>query len=115
MTETTTLPEGDYAIVEILGHRTLVGRVSEVERFGSKLMQIEPIWRGALIDPVMVSGGSIYFYTPCSRTVAAERAPDAAYQLPPPVRAVMPPALLAAPESDAGWDAAIDIEEEEDA
>ena len=38
------MPEGEYAIVEILGHRTLVGRVTEVDRFSCKMLQIEPLF-----------------------------------------------------------------------
>jgi hypothetical protein len=30
-----SLPEGDYAIVELIGHQTLVGRFAEVDRFGT--------------------------------------------------------------------------------
>ena len=33
----TDMPPGDYAIVEALGHRTLIGRVCEIERFGTKM------------------------------------------------------------------------------
>ena len=39
-----TMPDGEYAIVEALGHRTLVGRVTEIERFGTKMLQVEPLF-----------------------------------------------------------------------
>ncbi|MFD2578766.1 hypothetical protein ACFSTD_09620 [Novosphingobium colocasiae] len=42
--DASALPEGEYAIVEALGHRTLVGRVAEVERFGTKMLQVEPLF-----------------------------------------------------------------------
>lgn len=93
------LPAGDYAIVEVLGHRTIVGRVEEVERFGAKLMSIQPLYRGELLDAVLIGGGSIYQFTPCSRETAALRAPKEDWQLPPSVRAVLPPAMLPAPEA----------------
>ena len=95
--KSAALPEGEYAIVELLGHRTLIGRVAEVERFGTKMLQIEPILAGRLLDPVLHGGGSIYAFTPCSRDVAAERAPMELWQLPPTVRAIAPPSLLSAP------------------
>ena len=79
---TAFLPDGEYAIAEILGHRTLIGRVTEVERFGSKLMAIEPILAGKLLPAVLIGGGSIYQYTPCSKERAAERAPTEEYYLP---------------------------------
>lgn len=94
-----TLPNGDYAIVEILGKRTLIGRVTEIERFGQKLMSIEPIFASQLQEPVLIGGGSIYMFTPCSAEVALKRQPKEVWQLPPAVAAVIPPAMLPAPSS----------------
>ena len=94
----TTLPAGEYAIVEIMGHRTMIGRVEEVERFGAKLLQIEPLLAGNLLTPVMIGGASIYQFTPCSAAIAAEQAPKEEWQLPPSVRAVIPAALLPDPD-----------------
>jgi hypothetical protein len=34
-------PADEYAIVEIMGHRKHVGRIREVERFGSKMLQVD--------------------------------------------------------------------------
>lgn len=91
------LPEGEFAIVEILGHRTLIWRMSEVERFGSKLLQIEPFFGDAMLGPVLLGGGSIYQLTPCSAEVAFKRRPTMAYQLPVSVQATLPAALLPPP------------------
>lgn len=88
------LPAGDYAIVEVLGHRTIIGRVEEVERFGTKLMSIEPLFNGHLLAAVLIGGSSIYQFTPCSAETAAKRQPKNAWQLPASVAAVLPPALL---------------------
>lgn len=98
--DTKPLPAGEYAIVEVLGHRTLVGRVEEIERFGTKLMQIEPLYRGELLDPVLIGGSSIYQFTACTADTAAARAPKHDWQLPASVRAVLPAALLTAPAED---------------
>lgn len=92
------LPAGEYAIVEVLGHRTIIGRVEEVERFGTKLLSIEPVFNGELLDAVLIGGSSIYQFTPCSAAVAVERQPKEDWQLPPSVRAVLPERLLPAPE-----------------
>lgn len=94
------LPPGEYAIVEVLGHRTYVGRVEEVERFGSKLLSIEPLYQGRLLPPVLLGGGSLYQFTPCSREVAERRGPKQEWELPTSVRAAMPAAALPAPEAD---------------
>lgn len=92
------LPEGEFAIVEALGHRTLVGRVSEVERFGTKMLQVEPFFGNVMLAPVLLGGGSIYQFTPCSARTAYDRRPQQTYQLPPSVAATIPP--LALPSND---------------
>lgn len=108
-TEPKGLPDGDYAIAEIMGHRKLIGRVTEVERFGAKLMSIEPVLNGELLPPVLVGGSSIYQFTPCSKERAAERAPKEAYYLPASIRAALPPTALPAPSFDE-----VDDEDEEE-
>lgn len=90
------LPEGEYAIVEVLGHRTLIGRITEVERFGAKLMSIEALFGRELLPAVLISGASIYQFTPCAAEVAAARAPRKEWQLPSSIRAVLPPVALPA-------------------
>ena len=120
MSEETTsaLPDGEYAIVEVLGHRTIVGRVTEVERFGSKLMSIEPLYKDSLLEAVLIGGGSIYQFTPCSKERAAARQPKSDWQLPVSIRAVLPTELLPAPDLDAGpivFGSEIDDEEGVDA
>lgn len=102
------LPDGDYAIVELLGHRTLVGRISEIERFGSKLLQIEPIWRDQLLTPTLHHGNSIYGLTPCSRDVARQRQAKHEYQLPAPVLATIAPEALPAPPAPATVETLVD-------
>lgn len=108
------LPDGEYAIVEVMGHRTIIGRVTEVERFGAKLMAIEPLFTGKLLPAVMIGGGSIYQYTPCSAEVAAKRAPTKAYLLPPSVAATLPPAMLPAPAAEQAFSSTFLDDEEDD-
>jgi hypothetical protein len=102
MTDATSLaadalPEGDFAIVEALGHRTLVGRVAEVERFGTKMLQIEPFFGDVMLAPVLLGGGSIYQLTPCSAETAETayaRRPKQTWQLPASIVATVPPIAL---------------------
>ena len=99
MTATTPIaagemPGGEYAIVEALGHRTLVGRIAEVERFGTKMLQVEPLFGDVMLGPVFLSGASIYQLTPCAPEIALARRPKHSYQLPPSVAAVVPPSAL---------------------
>lgn len=92
------LPAGEYAIVEALGHRTLIGRVAEIERFGTKMLQVEPLFGDVMLGPILLGGGSIYQFTPCSAETAFARRPQHAYQLPPSVAAIVPPAALTSNE-----------------
>lgn len=88
------MPAGDYAIVEALGHRTLVGRIAEVERFGTKMLQVEPLFDGVMLGPVLLGGASIYQLTPCSADVAFQRRPTSNYQLPASIFATVPATAL---------------------
>ncbi len=88
------LPEGDFAIVEALGHRTLVGRIAEVERFGTKMLQIEPFFGEVMLGPVLLGGGSIYQLTPCTAQIAFARRPTQPYNLPSSVAATIPAIAL---------------------
>lgn len=102
MSETTQgHPPGEYAIVELFGHTTLVGRIGKVERFGAKMLALEPIYRGELLPAVFHGGAAIYRLTPCTAAVAYARAPTTIWQVPAPIRAVIPQPLLAASEGDA--------------
>ena len=100
------LPDGEYAIVEILGYSTLVGRIAEVERFGTKMMAVECLFRGELLPVIFQGGASIYRMTPCSKAVAWHRGPKHTYQLPPAVAAIVPPELLPPPELEPAWNEA---------
>ena len=91
---TDALPEGEWAIVELMGHQTLVGRMAEVERFGTKMLALEPLFNGHLLPVIFQGGAAIYRLTPCSAAVAWARQPKNAYQLPPSIAATLPAAAL---------------------
>lgn len=88
------LPPGEWAIVELFGHSTLIGRICEVERFGTKMLAIEPLFNKALLSTVYHGGAAIYRLTPCSAAIAWERQPTQRYELPPTIFATVPPAAL---------------------
>lgn len=90
------LPPGEYAIVELFGHTTLVGRIAEIERFGAKMLAIEPLFKNMLLPVVFHGGAAIYRLTPCSAQIAWERQPTRDYQLPPSILSIVPVALLTA-------------------
>lgn len=92
------MPEGDYAIVEVLGHRTYVGRVTEIERFGTKMLQVEPMFGDVMLGPVQIGGGSIYQLTPCTAAIAYARRPQETWQIAAPVAATIPPIALPSSE-----------------
>lgn len=94
----TALPPGDYAIVEMFGHTKLIGRMSETERFGQKLLALEPIYQGELMPAMMIGGAAIYCLTPCTPAVALVQSPKSEWGLPESLRATLPPRMLAAPE-----------------
>jgi hypothetical protein len=89
-----TLPEGEYCILELFGHQTLVGRYSEAERFGAKMLAIEILFNGVMLPPVFHGGAAIYRLTPCTAMVAWSRQPKDIYQLPPSIAATLPPKAL---------------------
>ena len=94
-------PSGEYAIVELFGHTTLIGRIAEVERFGAKMLALEPLFRDELLPAVFHGGAAIYRLTPCTAAVAYAKQPRREYQLPDAIRCIVPELLLAAPEGGA--------------
>ena len=99
--DTPTTPTEEWAIVEIMGHLRRAGRISEAQRFGANLLQVDIPIPGETPDETIFvteyfSGGSIYRLRPCSEEVARE----AARQIGDP-RPVMPVGFrLAGPLAD---------------
>ena len=109
-------PPGEYAIVELMGHTTLVGRISEVERFGAKMLALEPLFRDTLLPAIFHGGAAIYRLTPCSADVAFARQPKEAWQIPTAIRCILPPLMLEAVASEdaSDEDAACDMGDDDD-
>lgn len=108
----TDMPAGEYAIVEALGHRTLIGRVAEIERFGTKMLQVEPLFGDVMLGAVLLGGGSIYQFTPCSPETAFARRPTRNYELPASVFATVPATALPASDEGRGF---FDTDDDDDA
>jgi hypothetical protein len=102
------LPPGEYAIVELFGHVTLVGRIAEIERFGTKMLAIEPFFNGNLLPAVFHGGAAIYRLTPCAPDVAWRKQPTRNYELPPTILATVPLTLLPPVEPAPRWSEADD-------
>lgn len=65
-----------WALVEIMGHRTLIGQVVEVEMLGTKMLRItipDPDPDSNATADQYYSGGSIFSMTPLTPEQAAER------------------------------------------
>lgn len=61
-------PAPEYAVVELMGHVRHVGRLTEVERFGTKMGRVDVPKDGKFEDgftSFFFSGASIYRVTPC--------------------------------------------------
>jgi hypothetical protein len=90
----------EWAIVEIMGHVRCAGRIAEVTRFGSQLLQVDIPTDDGFVSR-FYGGSAIYAVHPCSEDVARA---SAAQQMDP--RPTMPMnwrpqvALPAAPDDD---------------
>lgn len=64
-------PADQYARVEIMGHQVIIGRVSEVTRYGVQFCCVEPINKdGELGRGILHGGSSIFRETPLTREEA---------------------------------------------
>jgi hypothetical protein len=89
MSEETRPYEG-WAIVELMGHRRLAGRVSQAEQYGVAMLRLDvPPTEGAQAATQFYGGSSIYCITPVSEEAAllvARRSaptPIQTWELPP--------------------------------
>lgn len=67
--------EQEWAQVEVFGHRRHFGRITEVERFGSKLLRIDvPTDDITVFETYFYGGGSIFSLARCTEAVARKMA-----------------------------------------
>lgn len=82
-------PQESWAIVELMGHVTMAGRLSEEERFGSKMGRVDVPTNDGGFTTVYFGGSSVYRITPVSEAIARVKArshqphPIYSYELPP--------------------------------
>lgn len=77
MNEEKKMPESaEWAIVEILGHLRTAGRISEEDRFGSKLLRVDRPYKAKDDEIIWVTayhtGSVIYQLRFCSEETARE-------------------------------------------
>lgn len=106
-----------WAILELMGHVRMAGRVTEEERFGAKMGRIDvPNREGDGFTTVYFGGGSVYRMTPTTEEIARSVArgsqpePVHRWELPQPEKAA---AVLDGRE-DVGAVIDPDFEEDED-
>lgn len=112
MNETTTTPTPVWAKVEILGHRTRCGMVTEVEQFGIKMLRID-VYRTGEAEPCLTeeyAGAALFGITRCTEEFARDWAGNR-WNLPEGARLALPPPDDAGP-TDADF-APVDDEDEE--
>jgi len=91
MTNPTEPEEPIWAIVELMGHVRMAGRVTEEERFGSKLGRVDVPRTDGTFSTHYFGGGSVYRLSPTTEEIARA---VAAHNQPQPVHSwEMPKAL----------------------
>jgi hypothetical protein len=82
----------EWALIEIMGHRSHWGRCREVERFGAKMIRIDVPIKGDAIangwESHFYGGASIFSFTPADEAAVMANnkpfEPASRYRLPPP-------------------------------
>lgn len=84
MTDTeTAAPPEEWAIVEIMGHRRLAGRIQQVSRFGADMLRIDrPMQDGTFVTE-FYGGSSLYAVRPTTEELA--RAAEQSWNDPRPI------------------------------
>lgn len=99
MTEPTTF-EGTWAIVELMGHRRVIGMVTEATIAGTQFLRVD-VLDGDTTTTQYYAPSAVYGLHPTTEAVALKAAKSVA-----PYRPVSPYELAAAPEfpdADQGW------------
>lgn len=115
----TPMPFDQWAILELMGHVRLAGRVTEEEHFGAKVGRIDVPGDGDTYTTQWFSGASIYRLTATTEAIARQLAkgtrpaPVQAWELPllrPPRPPNMPEEI---PDMDE-YDAEHELDEDDD-
>lgn len=107
MNESTQEMFEQWAILELMGHVRLAGRVTEEEHFGAKLGRIDIPGPDGRFVTQFFGGGSVYRLTPTTeeiaRVVAAKSAPAPVGRWEMDLSALLPPTVDVTPGED-DWD-----------
>ena len=107
-----------WAIVELMGHVRLAGRVSEEEHFGAKLGRIDVPDGAGGFTTQFFGGGSVYRVTPTTeeiaRKVAESSQPEPVYAWDLRRSLGLIPAPQPATAAEHAWEAISDEDDEED-
>lgn len=92
--EETSLTSADayegWAIVELMGHRVIAGKVSEASQYGAAMLRVDvPNGDGETAITQFYGGSAIYALTPCDEA-AARKVLNRRWDLPEPVRLALP-------------------------
>lgn len=97
-----------WAIVELMGHKRLAGRISEVTEFGVAMIRIDvPGPDGTIVASPCYSGAALYGVTPCTEA-AARREAGRTWNMPGPVQLALP-----APREDGVDITEVDLDDED--
>lgn len=75
-------PPAEWVFLEVMGHRSHYGLLTEVERFGTKLARID-IFEGDAVEPSkthLYGGPSIFSITPATERLCRERSKPYVYK-----------------------------------
>lgn len=92
-------PAPEYARVEVFGHNIHVGRISEVERYGTKMLRVDVpkgIFENGFLT-YLLGGAAIFRMTPCDLAYVERFNRD---QTPPALLTVQPEATEQADDSE---------------
>jgi hypothetical protein len=71
MSESSTELAAEWGVVELFGHVRLAGRISEVERFGGKMLRLDiPDGDGEFLATQFIGNAALYRVTPTSEETA---------------------------------------------
>lgn len=67
MTEPSEQTTEQWSIVELMGHRQLAGRVSEIQRYGTTMMRIDVPQKDGSMVTQFYGGAAVYSETPSTK------------------------------------------------
>lgn len=79
-------PPGNYALVVLFGRAEIVGRISEAEVCGVRMLAVEALVGGEMLPPAYFGHHAIFSISPLGARAALSNSPRRRDGLPVPVR-----------------------------